>query len=252
MPGTNPAAAAAAAAGDLIDPATLSRLAPLADSQQQPLYQLADIFSSITHPNQLTEPTESASRPTILAPVSPKLKVTFQIPTNPSPGVNKIPNQHRKDTPWPRPADTVATPRVNTVPSPNKLVVTPEHTVSPPKVVAVPTSTTKTAPPPRVAIVPKSTRSVPPPRVVKSKAPKTKSMPTNAPKSKSKSKPTNAPTARLPKKQPVRVPIAPISVPANHHSTPFPIDLCLHDWQYGKGTSCPQEKTSTTTTSATK
>eukprot|EP00978_Attheya_sp_CCMP212_P006250 scaffold14175_cov40-Attheya_sp.AAC.2 len=212
MPGANPAAAAAAAARDLIaalvNPATPSPLPPLADSHRQALYQLADIFSSITHPHQPTEPTEPAARPTIVKPIAPKLKVTFQLPTDPHPTVNKLPQLRRKDTPWPRPADTVAPPRVNTVPSPNVPVFSPDATASPPRVVAVPATSKEHVPLPRVAIVPTTTTPIPPPRVGPSKS-KSKSQSKSKSKSFSNDLSTKAPTARSPQKQKrVRVPIA--------------------------------------------
>jgi hypothetical protein len=65
MPGATPADAAAAAAKDLIaallNPATPSPLSLMSDSQRHALYQLADIFASITHPIRINAPTEPIS-----------------------------------------------------------------------------------------------------------------------------------------------------------------------------------------------
>jgi hypothetical protein len=142
MPGATPTEAATAAARDLIaalvNPATPSPLAPLSDSHRQALYQLADIFASITHPIPINPPTEPISPPTPVAAV-PLKTVTFQLPQDKTaPHDHSQWNHQRMNTPWPKPADTVAPPRV-----PRSLVAPPTL----PRVPTVPTAPTSAAPP---------------------------------------------------------------------------------------------------------
>jgi hypothetical protein len=175
MPGATPTDAAVAAARDLISAlistAPPSPLSPMADSQRQALYQLADMFASLTHPLQIAAPTEPVSHPSPLPESPPKLKVTFQLPPNKSdpPDQTHWKSMH-PNTPWPKPADTVAPPRV-----PTSTVTLPTL----PRVPTVPTSTTT---------------SVAPPRVRKKKV----TAPTQRPRS--------APKARRPQKRPAKAP----------------------------------------------
>jgi hypothetical protein len=161
MPGATPTDAAAAAARDLIaalvDTATPSPLSPMADSQRQALYQLADIFASITHPLQIPAPTEPIPRPTPVAKIPTNLKVTFQLPNQQSlPSKSNSLYPKRGNTPWHKSADTVAPPRVPTRQTLHGTL--PDNTpVPPPRVATVPVS-----PPPRP-----STKNVSPPRVRK-------------------------------------------------------------------------------------
>eukprot|EP00978_Attheya_sp_CCMP212_P006539 scaffold15131_cov65-Attheya_sp.AAC.1 len=245
MPGASPADAAAAAARDLIkallNPAPVSPLAPLADSQRQALFQLADIFASATHPDYLEAPTAPTPRP------SP-LKVTFQVPLPNKPN-NNTAYSKQKDTPWPRPADTVAPPRVPTAPVPEPVQVpvqvpipspSPTNTVAPPR---VPILQNNQQPGPVPIMPPAPIPTIPPPRVARRRKRKTNALPrvpttvpTNAPKK--SSKPTYASKARVTKKpsgkklQPPK-----IILPTTTAQLSPAAYICLPNGQHGKSTT---------------